>query len=41
MSSIDFNDSYYIELCKKENLKLVSNDSDFRIINEDIDLIIL
>jgi len=41
MSSIDFNDSYYIELCKKENLKLVSNDTDFRTINVDIDLIIL
>jgi predicted nucleic acid-binding protein len=41
MSTIDFNDSYYIELCKKENLKLVSNDIDFRTINEDIDLIIL
>lgn len=41
MSAIDFNDSYYIELCKKENLKLVSNDIDFRTIDEDIDLIIL
>lgn len=27
--SCDYNDSYYLYLCKKRNAKLVSNDSDF------------
>jgi len=38
---LDFNDSYYIELAKKHNCKIVTNDSDFLSITDDIDVVTL
>ncbi|CRZ34601.1 PIN domain-containing protein [Herbinix hemicellulosilytica] len=36
--TFDFNDRYYIELAKKNNLKIITNDSDFYI-DENVDII--
>lgn len=38
---LDFNDSYYIELAKKHNCKIVTNDSDFLSISDDIEILTL
>ena len=40
LHSIDFNDSYYIEFCKKNRLMLVTNDRDFSKI-PDTELVII
>lgn len=37
--SIDYNDSYIAELCEIKNLKLVTNDNDFKRINPKITII--
>lgn len=34
LQTIDFNDCYYIEYCKKNSLKLVTDDHDFREISD-------
>lgn len=37
--SIDFNDSYFTEVCRPNNYKMVSNDSDLKIVAHKIDVI--
>jgi len=39
--NLDFNDSYYIELAKKTNCKIVTNDKDFLIISDDVEILTL
>ena len=38
---IDFNDSYYIEMANKSNLKIVTDDKDFQKFSEKVDIITL
>ncbi|MBE9467216.1 MAG: PIN domain-containing protein [Bacteroidetes bacterium] len=38
---LDFNDSYYVELAKKNNFKIVTNDKDFQNIKDDITILSL
>lgn len=37
----DFNDYYLVQLCKKHNIKIVTNDSDFKKFSKDVDIITL
>lgn len=37
--SIDFNDAYIAEICQSKSLKLVTNDRDFFILKDEIDII--
>lgn len=36
---IDFNDSYYVELCRVSSFKLITDDNDFSKLNTSIDII--
>ena len=38
---LDFNDSYYVELAKKNNFKIVTNDRDFENVEDDITILSL
>ena len=38
---LDFNDSYYVELAKKNCFKIVTNDNDFKNIEDDITILSL
>ena len=39
INTCDFNDAYYVELCKKGNYKLVTDDRDFQSVSDDIEII--
>lgn len=39
VNNCDFNDAYFVELCKKGNFKLVTDDKDFLSISEKIEII--
>lgn len=38
-STYDFNDNYFVELCKNNDLKIVTNDRDFLSFKQDIDIV--